>query len=271
MIYLEKAIEKFYWVLIVISIYPLYGIIFRSLAAFSMETELFVVPAKYASTFFCCLILFSVFVALTIIGLVVRKHKLWAMIVSASIIVMHFVLLFIYHYLFYSAGKYKDIGTDLLLGFDPYGLLSLRISWLWMCLLLIIMALSMILVHFVDKKLKAKEKAPVSPKPRGPMLIVLSWVYWAILLFCSVLLYHVIEAKEPIYSAYHYFICFISSFWVTILTMKLLPHYRIIAGIILSALIPLLPISYFIIYVLAIWLGVFYIIYNPEKKLKFTM
>jgi len=267
----NKVIDTLYWLFIVISIYPLYGMLFSVLANIM----------AVASTGFYSLLnlpkLIALVLALSIIGTVVRKQKILAVILSSSILLLYFILMIILMLLYrYNTDMHNlNLLMDFISKIDPHGLLVGHV-YFFGCFV-VVMAL-VIIVFFLKQKNKdiVIDNNIVENKQDDIFKKILKWFLWSlILLLMSVICLGMAEdifmfyySKKSTYSVVYYCNLFIFIFWCTLLTMFLVRHHRIIAGLFLTVFCIFgaiqapneLPIFQCVIYVLAIWIAVFYVI-----------
>ena len=74
---MKKAIDKFYWAIIVISIYPLFGMIYSLFSHLLSGHTWAMASDEREFVLSVYLMLISVFVALAIIGFVTKKHRVY--------------------------------------------------------------------------------------------------------------------------------------------------------------------------------------------------
>jgi len=290
----NKIIDNLFFIFTIISIYPIYCMIYRSIFTI-YNVSLYIEDSALLYEAYASIKYISMFAGLIIIGLLANTRKVLTVILCSASFLLHFILCVItaFYIPYDSIFSGRIVGFILFWSYSSSG--SLAFDWLELMrqfykieflVLLLVISIPILITYFLDNnkegisKFLAKFPQLISADTKAKRVFVGigSWMIWVFLLLLALHYYTVFTGYAKISSglvAYHFYI-FISVFWMTTIALMLIKHHRIAAGIFLTVLsigiiVFLTPdiiinLTDIILYILAIWMSVFYVIYYYGKE-----
>jgi len=286
----NKIIDNLFFIFTIISIYPIYCMIYCPVFAV-YNVLLYMEDSALLYEAYANIKYISIFAGLIIIGLLANTRKVLTVILCSALFLLHFILCIItaFYISYDSIFSGRIVGFILFWSYSSSG--SLAFDWLELLLqfyrieflvLLLVISIPILITYFLDKnkegisKFLAKFPMLISADTKAKRVFVGigSWIIWVFLLLLALHNYTVFTGYAKISSglvAYHFYI-FISVFWMTTIALILAKHSRVVAGILLTLLSiilgpdDLIKFTDIILYILAIWTSVFYVIYYYGKE-----